>query len=248
MDGAVERADRLLRRPGLDQVVAVNASKVVLMADASHHDQRGAVAEVGREARQLDPARQQFALLPHVLDRVVGEALERLSDLPPPGLGLGAHARGMEHLAARQHLAPAQHFPPARGRVRASCQHDQRIPVGQQLKQRVLRQVEEQHACLDQQLRSEVGIGPTRGWAAVEHRGRSGGDQLLGGHPIDVQMVDKRDLTTLEVFDEQLRPAPGSHAAADRAHRHWRLGRKQRISHRRRARRARSCCGHRIRG
>ena len=56
-------------------------AQVASVADAADHDERGAVAEVGAEARQLDPAREQLALLAHVLDRVDGEALERLVDL-----------------------------------------------------------------------------------------------------------------------------------------------------------------------
>ena len=53
---------------------------------------------------------QQLALLAHVLDRVVGEALERLPDLAPADLGFRTHALEVEHLAARQRLAFAQHL------------------------------------------------------------------------------------------------------------------------------------------
>ena len=67
-------------------------AQVALVADAAHDHQRRAVAEVGGEARHLDPAGEQLALLAHVLDRVVREALERLADLAPAGLRLGAHA------------------------------------------------------------------------------------------------------------------------------------------------------------
>ena len=52
--------------------------QVALVADTPHHHKRRTVAEVGGKPRQLDAAGEQFALLAHVLDRVVREALERL--------------------------------------------------------------------------------------------------------------------------------------------------------------------------
>ena len=94
-------------------------AQVALVADAADDDERRAVAEVGREARQLDPAGEQLALLAHVLDRVVREALERLADLLAARLGLGAHALEVEHLAAREQLALAQHLRDARASRRA---------------------------------------------------------------------------------------------------------------------------------
>ena len=51
---------------------------------------------------------EQLALLAHVLDRVVGEALERFVDPRAGRLGLGADPLEVEHAAARQHLAAAQ--------------------------------------------------------------------------------------------------------------------------------------------
>ena len=84
--------------------------QVALVVDAAHDDERGAVAEVGREARQLDPAGQQLALLAHVLDRVAREALERLADLRRLA-SVSARTRSqVEHLAAGEQLAPAQHL------------------------------------------------------------------------------------------------------------------------------------------
>ena len=53
-------------------------AQVALMANAAHHDERGPVAKVRAKARQLDAPRQQLALLAHVLDGVVREALERV--------------------------------------------------------------------------------------------------------------------------------------------------------------------------
>ena len=145
-------------------------AQVALVTDAAHDDERRAIAKVGREARQLDPARQQLALLAHVLHGVAREALERLSDLTPPGLGFGTHAIEIEHLPAREELPLEQHL--ARDRLprcaarrarrrpaqRFPGHHGQPVSLGQRLEQRVVGQVHEQDARFDQQLRSQVGV------------------------------------------------------------------------------------------
>ncbi len=189
--------------------------------DATDDHQRRAIAEVGREARHLDPAGEQLALLAHVLDRVVGEALERLADLAPARLGFRAHALEVEHLAAREHLALAQHLrtgPRDRlGRL-ARNTYDERVAVGDRVEQRVVGQVDEHDPRLDQQLRTEVGIGAAGGRAAVEHRDGARGDQLLGGDAVDVLVVDQRDVTAHEVPDEQLRAPARAHRPGDARH------------------------------
>ena len=81
---------------------------------------------------------------------------------------------------------------------------------------------------LDEQLRPEVGVGAARGGAAVEHRDGAGGDQLLGGDAVDVEMVDQRDVAADEMSDQQLRLPPGPHRAADRRDRPGGLRRRAR--------------------
>ncbi len=134
-------------------------TQVALVLDAAYDDQRRAVAKVGGKARQLDPAREQLALLAHVLDRVVREALERLADLAPARLRFRrARARGRARLAAREQLPLAQHL--AGDPVGRSFGHDDEwIAVGEQPEQLIAGQVDEQDARLDQQLRAEVRIG-----------------------------------------------------------------------------------------
>ena len=88
---------------------------VALVVDAAHDDQRRAVAEVGVEARQLELAGEQLALLEHVLDGVVRERLERLADLAPAlrrsracdGVGLLHASRRASTSPRRQDLAAA---------------------------------------------------------------------------------------------------------------------------------------------
>ena len=85
------------------------------MVDAAHDDQRRAIAKVGVEARQLDAARQQLALLEHVLDRVLREGLERVADLAPALVGRGADGGGLLHGAGRDDLGAAQDVAAADG-------------------------------------------------------------------------------------------------------------------------------------
>ena len=163
VDGDEHRAHVADERP--------QRAQVVLTVHAAHDHQRGAVAEVGVKARQVDPPGEQFALLAHVLDRVAREPLHRLSHLAPAGLGLGAHARQVQHYSLGHQSIPAEHLGVADG---------DRLAVTEQLKQRVIGQVHEVHTGLHQQLRAEVRIGAAAGGPAVEHGGRAGSDQLLG--------------------------------------------------------------------
>ena len=166
----------------------------MLVADAPHNHERRAIAEVRGEAGQRDPAGQQFALLAHVLDGVVGEALERLADLQAPRVGFRADALQIEHLPACERLArritSASARPPSHGSIRTV----RGSPSETRVEQRVVGQVDEQDARFDEQLGPEVGIGAAGGGAAVEYRDRARGDQLLGRDPVDVEVVDQRDV------------------------------------------------------
>ena len=183
-------------------------AQVVLMLDAAHDHQRGAVAEVGGEARQVDPPGEQFALLAHVLDRVAREPLQRLSHLAPAGLGLRAHARQIQHDSLGQEPIAAQHLGVADG---------DRLAIGEAIKQRVIGQVNEVGAGLHQQLRAEVRVGAAAGGPAVEYGGCAGGDQLLRRDPVDVEMVDHGYVSAGEVPDQQLGAPAQPRGTRDRA-------------------------------
>ena len=156
------------------------------MTDAANDHERGAVAEVGGEARHLDLPGEQLALLAHVLDRVVREALERLADLAAAGLGLGAHAGEVEHFAAGRAPRPSRVTSPSRTVIAS--------PSESSIEQRIVRQVDQVDARFDEQLGAEVRVGAAGGGAAVQHRADVRGDQLLGRDPVDVEVVDQRDI------------------------------------------------------
>src|SRR5207244_2190634 len=66
---------------------------------------RRPVAEVGLEVGQIEVPGQQLALLADVGDRVLGERLQRVADLPPPGLVLACDLLRVEQGALRDHGA-----------------------------------------------------------------------------------------------------------------------------------------------
>ena len=110
------------------------------------------------------PAGEQLALLAHVLDRVVREALQRLADLLAARIRLRAHALEAEHLAARPSGSPLRSTSPTDPpSCRAFGDDHQRIAVGEHVEQRVVGQVDEQDARLDEQLRPQVRVAARRG-------------------------------------------------------------------------------------
>ncbi|MBW3608566.1 MAG: hypothetical protein KY463_09455 [Actinobacteria bacterium] len=170
--------------------------QVLLVVDPSHDDQRRVIAKVGVEARQLDPPGEQLALLEHVLDRVAREGLERVADLTAPLIGGGAHGGRLLHRAGRDDLGTAQDL--------AAADRD-RVAVLESSEERVVGQIDQMDARLDEQQRPHVRIGPGRGCAAVEHREHTRGDEVLGGHAIEIAMVEDCDLARSKRLDDELR-------------------------------------------
>ncbi len=146
-------------------------TQIALVTDAANNNERGAVTEVGGKARHLDLPGEQLTLLAHVLDRVVGETLQCLTDLVAASLGLSEHAREVEHLPTGHRLPAARHL---------TITHGDRLAVGEHLEQRIVWQVDQMDARFDEQLGAEVRIGAAGGRTAVQHRADVRGDQLLG--------------------------------------------------------------------
>ena len=98
------------------------------MVHASHHHQCRVISKIRAEARKVDASREQFALLAHVLDRVVREALQRVTDFKPASFGIGAHACKIEYHSGQQRLPLIKNFAAC---VRRRNLHRDRIPVGE---------------------------------------------------------------------------------------------------------------------
>ena len=187
--------------------VGPQRAQVLLVVDAAHDDERRPVAEVRVEARQLDAPGQQLALLEHVLDRVLRERLERVADLAAALVGGGADVLGLLH-DRRWRAACRRGAPRRRGRWT-------RIAVGEALEERVVGQVDEVDARLDEQQRAHVRIGARRGRAAVEHGEDPRGDEVLRGDAIEVLVVEHGDGAGTQLLDEPLRPATEARRTSD---------------------------------
>ena len=130
-----------------------SALQVALVVDAADDDQRRAVAEVGVEARQLDPPGQQLALLDHVLDGVLRERLERLADLRAGAASVarGDGARAPAARRARATLAAARTTSPPRSVDRVAVAQTRRTAASSG-------SVDQRDAGLDEQQRPHVRV------------------------------------------------------------------------------------------
>ena len=128
----------------------------------------------------------------------------------------------VEHLAAAEQLPAAEHLrvaPPGAQHARARRLGADAARGGRRRRatsnRRVVGHVDERDAGFDEQQRAEVRVGAARGRPAVDDSGDLGGDQLLGGDPVDVEVVDQRDVAWHEMLHEQLRAPPGTHGPGD---------------------------------
>ena len=170
-------------------------AQVALVLDAAH-DER---ASSGRGSRWQSAAARSARRAARAPRACARSCCARSAPAPRRSPCAGRRSRRApsprpEHLATCQQLAPAQHL--ARRCLRGAF-GDAR-PAGrrrrQRLEQPVVGQVHEQHARFDEQLRAHVGIGPRRGRVAVEHRRDACRHQLLGGDPVEILVVDQRDV------------------------------------------------------
>ena len=188
--------------------VGPQGAQVAAVVDPAHDDQARPVAEGGLEARQLDLAGQQLALLDHVLDGVASERVERLADLAARRVVAVADLRGVLHAALGDQLLAAPD---------PAAAHLDAVAVAQALEEAVVGQVDEVDAGLDDEQRPEVGIGAARRRAAVEDRAHADGDEVLGRDAVEVLVVDDRDVAGREVLGEDLSAPAEPRGAGDRA-------------------------------
>ena len=173
--------------------VGAQRAQVALVVHPAHHHQGGAVAEVGGELRQLELAGQQLALGHHVLDRVLGERLQRLADRLPALLGERQDGRRILHLARwpspRRRAGSRRRAPAPRRRRRGArtARIRARRPGG----------------CRPARAAAARCSGSAR-WSigAVDDRLHPAGDQVLGRHPVDVEVVDDRHVAAAQALGQ----------------------------------------------
>ena len=140
-------------------------------------------------------------------DGVLGELGERLVD----PLALLVERRS--ELDDAEH-APAQDLLAADADDAARDRH--RLAVAQQLEGVARRDVDQQHPGAGEQQRPGVRVAPVGGLRGVDHRPHAGRDQLLGRDPVDVEVVDDRDVAGTQPLDQVLGAAPEPGGALDR--------------------------------
>jgi hypothetical protein len=180
--------------------------QVLLVVVAADDDQHVPALDLGGHVRDADAVEQQRALALHVLHRVGGEGLQ-LDRQPGPRLGhrLGDRLRGLLG-ALGEDGAVLQQQPVA---VDAD-----RRPLLDRRQHVLADAVDERDAGVDEDLGAEVGVAARRAGRGVDHRGHPAGDQRVGAHPVDVDVVDDRDVPGAQPLGEVLGAAVQPHGAA----------------------------------
>jgi hypothetical protein len=144
------------------------------------------------------PSNEQLGVAADVLDRIGRERLEllgksRLGVLHRCGDGLVVLHRALGHdlLAQVESLA-----------VEADG-----LAVGHAVEDISTRVVNQRDAGLHEQLRPEIGVTPADARRGVHDGGHLAPDQGLRAHPVQVGMIDNRDVAALEPLGEILGPS-----------------------------------------
>ena len=117
-----------------------------------------------------------------------------------------ASSVGVQHAARREHR-------PVAADLAAHDHH--RIAVLKLLEQRRRGRVDQAHAGPRQEQRAGVRIAPGGGRRDVDDRPHPGRHQVLGGDPVEVGVVDDRDVAGAQALDQLLGPAAEPGVAVD---------------------------------
>ena len=162
---------------------------------APHHHQHVAAGHVDLEVGEDGRLGEEVALLAQVLEGVLGEGLELDVDRLLGHLDLGLERLQAVAGAGGDHLALAGHVAPL---------HPQDVALDDAVHHLGAHLVDQGDAGRGQQEGPEVGVAAGDGAGGVDHRRRLGPDEALGRHPVEVLVVDHRDLARLEAGDEVL--------------------------------------------
>ena len=189
--------------------VGLQRLEVALVVVPAHDDHRVPALDLRAQRRQLDRLERDLRLLADVLERVLGELLELVADVGPRRLHRASMTsatsrtcpRAISELVARHHAVGLD-------------VHDLTLGDRHHLGPDV---VDERDARLDDPDRPAVRVPARDRRRRVDHRAHAGGDEALGRDPVDVGVVDHRDLAGLHPPGEVLRPLvhPGDRLDGD---------------------------------
>ena len=173
---------------------------------APHHHEGVAAPEVGSERREHQRLEGEPRLPADPLQRVDGEGLELGAHVGPGPHDPAGEVVGLLAAAADQELlAPPQ----------VVADEAQLLPLVDEVDDLGPDVVDERDARLGDEQRPDVGVATGERRRSVDDRRRSGPDQVLGRHPVDVGVVDHGDVTGAEPLHQFLRPAVGAGGAHD---------------------------------
>lgn len=180
--------------------------QVGLVVVAPDHDQTVPALHLGGDLGHADTVEQQVALLLEVVHRVGGERLQlHRQALPGVGHRLG-HALGVLEAAVCHRIVV---------QVDGVALDAHRVTLTDPLEDALTEVVEQRDARRDQHLRPEVGVTAGDRRLGVQHRADTDRDERVGGDPVQVDVVEDRDVAGAEPADQPFRAAVQARGAED---------------------------------
>ena len=185
--------------------------QIALVPGAAGDHQRVSVAKPCAERRELDPPCECSTLFTQMLQRVVGERLERV------GHAILLVAERGRQLDDREDGAVGE--PIAVPEDRRAANRDD-LPVAELLEEIRTRGVDQGHTRADELERAGVREATARAVGDVDDDGHAGLRELLRADPVEITMVDDRNVAGTQPLDQILRPTPEPRRprVLDRAH------------------------------
>ncbi len=139
-------------------------------------------------------AGQQIGLLPDVGDGVLDELRQGLVDSLALFVELALQLDCTEHAPVRHLMAANHHGAPL---------DRHRVAVAKPLEKLSTGHVDQADPGPGEHQRSGVGVATVGGLRGVQHGTHAGRDQLLGRDPVDVEVVDDRNVAGPEALDQR---------------------------------------------
>ena len=178
--------------------VAAKGGEVLAEAVPAHDDEHGPAGQIMVQLGETGAAEQEVSLLVHVLEGVAGEALEPVAERP---------LRGVHRAQDRVAALPQPDGDETVADVDPVPVQAQAIPLVHLVEQQWPHGVDERHAGLGEDQRPEVRVAAADRRCGVHDPAHSGVHEALGGHPVEVLVVDHGDVAGPQPLHEILRPA-----------------------------------------
>jgi hypothetical protein len=192
--------------------VRAHHPQIALVTGAACDNECVAIAESRRQRRKVDSLGEHLSFLAQVAHRVLGEGLERLGDAAALVAERPFQLALLEDAAGRQARAVAVEPGPA--------DRDQ-LTLVEVVEEIGARRVDQPHASAHEREWPRVREASGLRRSHVHDDADARLDELLGGHAVEIGVVDDRDVVRRQPLDEVLRPPVELRVAGelDEAHR-----------------------------